>query len=97
MAPIRRDGAGSGVAWRCITAAALVALAGCGTKNFRSEVPILEIDTHGRPITKVAKVGADLVIHFDPSESTYTFDSRTEYQGGIGIEFLGHSSLRFRK
>jgi hypothetical protein len=81
----------------CIAAAALVALAGCTLKPFRSEVPILKIDTHGHRIPKDPKVEAELVVHFDPRESTQTFGSRTDYRGGIGIELLGHSSLHFRK
>src|SRR5580765_301000 len=77
--------------------AILAGLVCCSPRPFRSEVPILEIDSHGRRFRKDAKVDADLVIHFDPRESTQTFDSRTEYQGGIAIQLLGHSSLHFRK
>ena len=81
----------------CVTAATLVLLLGCNPKPFRSEVPILQIDTHGRVIPDDPKVRADLVIHFDPRESTQSFGSRTEYRGGIGIELLGQSSLKFPK
>lgn len=82
---------------RCVTAAILAVLTGCSPKRFRSEVPILQIDTHWRIIPDDPKVGADLVIHFDPRESTQSLASLTAYQGRIGIELLGQSSLKFPK
>ena len=72
-------------------------LTGCSSKPFRSEVPIIQIDTHGRVIPDDPKVPADLVIHFDPRESTQTLGSLAAYQGRLGIELLGQSSLNFPK
>lgn len=76
-------------------AAFIVLLAGCSP--FKSELPIVTIDTKGRPIFDEPKVAADMVIHNDRAESTQTLQSPVDYQGTIGIELIGHSSLRFRK
>jgi len=73
----------------------VVLLAGCSP--FKSEVPIITVDTHGRAIFDQPKVAAEMAIHYDPADSTQTLTSRVDYQGAIGIEYIGHSSLRFRK
>ena len=72
-----------------------VALAGCSP--FKSEVPIVQIDTHGRTIFNAPKVGAELVIPFDPADTIRGVGSKRSYFGRIGIELLGHSSLKFPK
>jgi hypothetical protein len=77
------------------SAALVVLLAGCSP--FKSEVPIITVDTHGRAIFDQPKVAAEMAIHYDPADSTQTLTSRVDYQGAIGIEYIGHSSLRFRK
>lgn len=77
------------------SAAMVVLLAGCSP--FKSEVPIVTIDTRGRAIFNDPKVPADMVIHYDPGDSTQTLKSRSDYHGPVGIELLGHSSLRFKK
>jgi hypothetical protein len=75
-----------------------VAVAGCAASNaFRSEVPILQIDTRGATIPVEPKIEAQMVVHYDPSDSVQSLESRAAYDGTVGIELLGHSSLSFRK
>jgi len=77
------------------SAATIVLLAGCSP--FKSEVPIVTIDTRGRALFDEPKVAAEMVIHLDPSQSTQTLGSPADFRGEIGVELIGHSSLLFKK
>jgi hypothetical protein len=73
----------------------LVALS--GSPSFRSEVPIIEVDTHGHAIVHGPRTAADMLVHFDSAETIQTLGSKPSYSGRVGIELLGHSSLLFPK
>lgn len=63
-----------------------------------TKLPILLISTNGQVIQNDPKITADFKIVFD-STKTYQkiTDSANEYNGKIGIELRGNTSLNFPK
>jgi hypothetical protein len=67
-------------------------------RYFSSPLPLVFIDTKGRPIPDEPKILADMGIVWNgPGEMNHTSDSRSHYNGKIGIEIRGSSSQMFPK
>ncbi|MEJ2054313.1 MAG: CotH kinase family protein, partial [Calditrichaceae bacterium] len=67
--------------------------------NFESSnLPVIIINTNGQSIPNSSKIMADMGIIFNGSgERNYVTDSLNNYNGKIGIELRGSSSLMFPK
>jgi hypothetical protein len=70
-----------------------------GTVDFQSSnLPIIWIDTHGRPIQDEARITADMgVIDYGPGKRNQPTDSCNVYRGRIAIELRGSSSSNYSK
>lgn len=65
---------------------------------FSSNLPILKINTGGASIPNEPKIGATMqLIHNGPGQINYINDTPNGYNGSIGIELRGNSSLGFPK
>jgi len=63
-----------------------------------SNLPIVVIDTHGKEIPDEPKITADMgIIDNGPGKRNYLTDPFNNYQGKIGIETRGSSTLQFPK
>ncbi len=68
------------------------------TEAFSSNLPIIIIDTSGEWIRDEPKIPARMKIIYDESGGRNTLNSRhIDFDGKIGIELRGKTSLRFRK
>ncbi len=68
------------------------------TEAFSSNLPIVIIDTAGKWIRDEPKIPARMKIISDKSGGRNTLNSRhVDFEGKIGIELRGKTSLRFRK
>ena len=68
------------------------------TKAFSSNLPIVIIDTSGKWIRDEPKIPARMKIIYDESGGRNTLNSEhIDFEGKIGIELRGKTSLRFRK
>lgn len=65
---------------------------------FTSNLPIIIIDTSGKWIRDEPKIPASMKIIYDKSSGRNTLNSRhIDFEGKIGIELRGKTSLRFPK
>jgi len=87
----------AGVARRAWLAALLVAIgAGAdGAVRFtHSNLPIMAIDTHGARIPDEPKIAAHMgLVHNGPGRRNRVTDAFNAYDGPIGIELRGHSTI----
>ena len=68
------------------------------TKAFSSNLPIVIIDTSGKWIRDEPKIPARMKIIYDESGGRNTLNSKhIDFEGKIGIELRGKTSLHFRK
>lgn len=68
------------------------------TKTFTSNLPIVIIDTSGKWIPDEPKIPASMKIIYDESGGKNTLNSKhVDFDGKIGIELRGKTSLRFPK
>ena len=68
------------------------------TKAFTSNLPIVIIDTSGKWIQDEPKIPASMKIIYDESGGRNTLNSKhIDFEGKIGIELRGKTSLRFPK
>ena len=68
------------------------------TEAFTSNLPIVIIDTSGQWIRDEPKISASMKIIYDKSGGRNTLNSRhIDFEGKIGIELRGKTSLRFPK
>ena len=68
------------------------------TEAFSSNLPIVIIDTSGKWIRDEPKIPAQMKIIYDESGGRNTLNSQhIDFEGKIGIELRGKTSLRFRK
>ena len=68
------------------------------TQTFTSNLPIVIIDTSGEWIRDEPKIPASMKIIYDKSGGRNTLSSRhIDFEGKIGIELRGQTSLRFPK
>lgn len=67
-------------------------------QNMKSNLPLLIIDTKGQAIPNEPKITASLkVIDNGPGQLNGLWDDATDYEGSMGIELRGQSSLSFPK
>lgn len=69
-----------------------------GLNSFKTNLPIITIDTFGKPIVNEPKIAAQMNVIYDNSgRSNSLMSKNVDFTGRIGIEIRGYSSKRFPK